>query len=126
MRSFRAFLFFSPRGEISTTRGEEKVVRMNNTNVTKGKLVRIVAFLTREEIDFIDKLAKDALFSTGHKLSRTDIVRALIDATKVKDINAEDIHSKSELEHRLLAIMKMSLPQTLYNLKKERTNHGNH
>lgn len=93
---------------------------MKNTNDSKQKMGRIVAFLTREEIDFIDKLAKDALFSTGHKLSRTDIVRAFVDAVKVKDINAEGIHSKTELEQRLLSIMRMSLPQALYNLKKER------
>lgn len=95
-------------------------------NDTKREMSRIVAFLTRDEIDFIDKLAKDALFSTGHKLSRTDIVRAFIDAVKVKDINAEGIHSKSELEHRLLAAMKLSLPQTLYNLRKEESSHDSH
>lgn len=95
-------------------------------NNTKPEMSRIVAFLTRDEIDFLDKLAKDALFSTGHKLSRTDIVRALIDAIKIKDINADGVHSKSELEHRLLSMMKMSLPQTLYDLKKEKNSHDNH
>lgn len=93
---------------------------MKNTNGNRRKMGRIVAFLTREEIDFLDKLAKDALFSTGHKLSRTDIVRAFVDAVKVKEINADGIHSKAELEQRLLLIMKMSLPQALYNLKKEK------
>ena len=86
-------------------------------NAGKG---RIVAFLTRDEIDFIDKLAKDALFSTGHKLSRTDIIRAIIDAIKVKDISGEGIHSKSELENRLLAIMRMTLPQAFHELKERK------
>ena len=82
---------------------------------------RVVAFLTREEIDFIDKLSKDALFSTGHKLTRTDIIRALIDAIKIRDIDVRGVHSKSELERKLLLLMSMTLPQSLYNLKKEKS-----
>ncbi|NQT95953.1 MAG: hypothetical protein HQ572_05825 [Candidatus Omnitrophica bacterium] len=85
---------------------------------------RIIAFLTREEIDFIDKLSKDALFSTGHKLSRSDVVRALIDAIKIKEVNGEGVNSKSDLERKLLAIMNLTLPDTLYNIKKEKENQG--
>ena len=55
--------------------------RDNGAGDNKG---RIVAFLTRTEIDFIDKLAKDAMFSTGHKLSRTDIISALVDTVMDK------------------------------------------
>ena len=81
---------------------------------------RIVAFLTREEIDFIDKIAKDALFSTGHKLSRTEIIRAFIDAVKIKDVSGDGVHSKDDLERRLLAIMNMTLPHTLSKLKEKK------
>jgi len=94
---------------------------MKKTNENGNQVGRIVAFLTRDEIDFIDRLAKDALFSTGHKLSRTDIIRALIDAVKVKEINAEGIHSKGELETRLLTLMSMTLPQAFISLKKQKT-----
>ena len=86
---------------------------------------RIVAFLTRGEIDFIDKLSKDALFSTGHRLSRTEIIRAFIDALKRKDINAEGVHSRSELEHRLLLLMKATLIQTSREIKSQRREHEN-
>lgn len=85
-----------------------------------SKKGRIVAFLTRDEIDFIDKLSKDALFSTGHKLSRTEIIRAFIDALKRKDINAEGVHSKSELEERLMLLMETTLAQTASEFKKKR------
>ncbi len=87
---------------------------------------RIVAFLTRDEIDFIYKLSKDALFSTGRRLSRTEIIRAFIDALKRKNINAEGVHSRSELEHRLLLLMKAALTQTAYELKRQRYENENH
>ena len=91
-------------------------MKKDDQNIREG---RIVAFLTRDEIDFIDKLAKDALFSTGHKLTRTEIIGALIDAVKIKNISAEGVHSKSELEKRLLLLMKATLPQTGSDLKKD-------
>ena len=95
---------------------------MKNTTGSRGKRGRIVAFLTRDEIDFIDKLSKDALFSTGRKLSRTDIIRAFVDAVKVQDISAEGIHSKTELEEKLLHLMKTALPHAAEELKRERGN----
>ena len=80
---------------------------------------RIVAFLTRAEVDFIDSLAKDALFSTGHKLSRTDIIRAMIDAITIKYVDGKGISSKSGLERRLLSLMNMTLPGSLSEIKKQ-------
>jgi hypothetical protein len=98
-------------------------MKRSNSSIQKG---RIVAFLSREEIDFIDKLSKDALFSTGHKLTRTDIVQALVDAARACDINGEGIHSKPELERKLLALMNVTLPQAFYNLKKGRNSNESH
>ncbi len=81
---------------------------------------RVVALLTRDEIDFIDRLSKDALFSTGHKLSRTDIIRAFIDVVKTNDINGDDVHSKSDLEKKLLSVMKIPVTGPLHKLKMKR------
>ncbi len=81
----------------------EKVIKMKDITGTNEK-VKIATFLTRDELDFLDKLSKDARFSTGHKLTRTDIVRALIDVFKTTSINTKGISSKSELEDRLLAL----------------------
>ncbi len=91
--------------------------KQNPQDKSKG---RVVALLTREEIDFIDRISKDALFSTGHKLSRTDVIRALIDAVKLKEINGEGVHSKAELEKKLSCLMKVSLPWPLYKDKPKR------
>jgi len=83
---------------------------------------RLIAFLTREEIDFIDKLSKDALFSTGHKLSRTDVIRALIDAISTSKVTAEGVCSKADLEKKLLSIMDKTLQETSSSLRKEKEN----
>ena len=40
---------------------------------------RVITMLGRQEMDYLDKLGKDALFTTGHKLSYNDILRGLID-----------------------------------------------
>jgi len=81
---------------------------------------RLIAFLTREEIDFIDKLSKDALFSTGHKLSRTDVIRALIDAVSTSKVSADGVCSKKDLEKKLLLLMDKTLKETSSELKKEK------
>lgn len=48
------------------------------TRIFKDK-VRTVAFLSREQIDFMDKLGKDAMFHRGYKLSRAQILAELVD-----------------------------------------------
>lgn len=60
---------------------------------------RLVAKISREEMDFIDKISKDALFSTGHKLSRADIISAIIDAIAEMPVTGKNIHSKEELRN---------------------------
>ena len=79
---------------------------MKTTKKANGKKVRTVAFLTREELDFVDKLSKDARFSTGHKLSYSDILRALINAFKNTNIDSKGVKSSKELEQRLTEMIK--------------------
>jgi hypothetical protein len=40
---------------------------------------RVVTFLNRDEVDFLDKIGKDALFSTGLKVSRAKLISWLVD-----------------------------------------------
>ena len=63
---------------------------------------RVITMLGRPEIDFLDKLGKDALFSTGHKLSYNDILRGLIDFAMEAGISGERIDSAGTLKMRLL------------------------
>jgi len=56
----------------------------------------------REELEFIEKLGMDALFSTNSKLSRVDIMAALVDAAMALGISAEGVKNKKELAQRIL------------------------
>ncbi len=66
----------------------------------------MVAFLKRDEVDFLDKLGKDALFSTGLKLSRTKLIAWLIDFAQKLNINGKGIKSENDLEKRIINILK--------------------
>ena len=78
--------------------------KMKN-NKAQEKNQRVVTFLNREEMDFLDKLGKDALFSTGLKLSRTKLIAWLIDFFKKSNLNGEGIKSEKDLENRILEVL---------------------
>lgn len=67
----------------------------------KQLLSRVITFLTREELDFIDKISKDSLFSTGIKLPRTKIIEAMVEVCMKAGINGEEVRSKEELMNRI-------------------------
>ncbi|MBN1914008.1 MAG: hypothetical protein JW788_06380 [Candidatus Omnitrophica bacterium] len=66
---------------------------------------RVVTFLNRQEVDFLDKLGKDALFSTGLKLSRAKIIEWLVDFTKKLNINGDYIKSEKDFDDRILKVL---------------------
>lgn len=63
---------------------------------------RVITMLDRQELDFLDKLGKDALFSTGHKLSYNEILRALIDFSMEIGLTGEKIDSRESLKERIM------------------------
>ncbi len=71
---------------------------------------RVVTFLNRNEVDFLDKIGKDALFSTGIKLSRAKLIAWLVYLMKKLNISGENIKSEKEFEERILNELKNSLP----------------
>ena len=72
-------------------------------------LQRVVTFLNRYEVDYLDKLGKDALFSTGVKVSRAKLIAWLIDFTEHLKINGEGIKSKRDFENRILEVLGQNL-----------------
>jgi hypothetical protein len=63
---------------------------------------RVITMLDRKELEFMDKLGKDALFSTGHKLSYNEILKALIDFAMDIGLCAEKVDSLGALKARIL------------------------
>ncbi|MBI1952584.1 MAG: hypothetical protein HYS41_00465 [Candidatus Omnitrophica bacterium] len=72
---------------------------------------RVVTFLDRAQVDFLDKLGKDALFSTGVKFPRTRVISALIDLLRKANVSGEGLRSDQELEERLIRKLRSSTPE---------------
>ena len=69
---------------------------MKENGIKKTK-ARLIAMISRQDMDFIDKVGKDALFSTGKKLSRAEVVSAILSAVAQLPIHGTNIHSETEL-----------------------------
>jgi hypothetical protein len=63
---------------------------------------RVITLLDRRELDFLDKLAKDALFSTVHKLSYNEILRSLIDFMIEIGLSAQGVDCEKAFRERIL------------------------
>lgn len=85
---------------------------------------RVVTFLNREEVDFLDKLGKDALFSTGLKLSRAKLIAWLVDFIKELNINGEDIESEKDFEDKIMEVMGKKEESSLPTMKGSSTDSG--
>ena len=67
---------------------------------------RVVTFLNRDEVDYLDKLGKDALFSSGAKLSRAKLIAWLVDILKGLNISGENLKSEKDLEEKIIEMVK--------------------
>lgn len=70
---------------------------------------RVIALLGREQVDFLDRLGKDALFSTGTKLSRTKIISSVVDLLMGLHINGKGVRTEEEFEEKVKAALKENL-----------------
>ncbi|MDD4899364.1 MAG: hypothetical protein PHT31_05555 [Candidatus Omnitrophica bacterium] len=63
---------------------------------------RVITMLDRQELDFLDKLGKDALFSTGHKLSYNEILRGLIEFSREIGLSGNAVDSEKKLKEKII------------------------
>ncbi len=69
---------------------------------------RVVTFLTREELDFLDKLEKDMMFSTGRHISRSQIIQDMAGLLTETQMDASGVKDDGELRSRIMqAIAKL-------------------
>ena len=71
-----------------------------------GNAHRVITFLTRDELDFLDKLGKDALFSAGCKLSRSKIISAMVNVIRKLNIDGQGVSSRKELENKIVNTLR--------------------
>jgi len=80
---------------------------MNNGPSNHRAAHRVIALLNREQVDYLDKLGKDAQFSSGTKLSRTQILAAMVNALKRLHLTGEGISTTEQFEQHIVdAIMQ--------------------
>ena len=63
---------------------------------------RVIAIMNREDIDYLDKIGKDSLFTTGIKLSRIKILRAMVEAMKELGVNGKNVKTEEKLKNDIL------------------------
>jgi hypothetical protein len=63
---------------------------------------RVITMLDRSELEYLDKLGKDALFSCGHKLSYSEILKWLVDLAHEVGLTGENINSKDKLIEKIM------------------------
>jgi hypothetical protein len=63
---------------------------------------RVIASLNREQVDFLDKIGKDAQFSSGVKLSRTQILAAMVNVMRCLELSGEGVKNIDEFEQQIL------------------------
>jgi len=62
---------------------------------------RVVTFLNRPEIDFLDKMEKDMMFSTGKHISRSQILQDMAELLAKTKIDAAGVKDNLELKQRI-------------------------
>jgi hypothetical protein len=66
---------------------------------------RVIASLNREQVDYLDKIGKDAQFSSGLKLSRTQILAAMVNVLKRLNLTGEGVGTAAQFEQRIVDAM---------------------
>lgn len=66
---------------------------------------RVIASLNRDQVDYLDKIGKDAQFSSGVKLSRTQVLAAMVNAMKRLSLTGEGVTTAKQFEERIIDAM---------------------
>ena len=66
---------------------------------------RVIASLNRQQVDYLDRIGKDAQFSSGIKLSRTQILAAMVNALKRLNLTGEGVTTAEQFEQRIVDAM---------------------
>lgn len=67
---------------------------------------RVVTFLNRQELEFLDKMERDMMFSGSAHISRSKILEDLVDVLSRTQISAAGIKDNQELEARIIAAIR--------------------
>lgn len=64
-------------------------------NKTKEKILhKVVTFLNREELDFVDAITKDIYFAKGKNISRSGVIKSIIELMLLAKEGEEEIYEE--------------------------------
>lgn len=72
---------------------------------------RVVTFLDRDQVDWLDRIGKDALFSTGAKFPRTRIIAGLIDFLRWTNVSGQGVQTEREFQNRLVVACRKAMTE---------------
>lgn len=94
-----------------------KEINNDNGGLKAG---RVVVNLTREELEFIDNIGRDALYTTGKRLTNNRIIRAFISVMREIKLKGDGLYNAEELKNRILVKLKIKKNKRAhYRFKKE-------
>lgn len=94
----------------------------NNKGNGGLKAGRVVVNLTREDLEFIDNIGRDALFTTGKRLTNNKIICAFVSVMKEIKIKGDSLYNTEELKNRILVKLRIKKELRTYpRFKKEVT-----
>ncbi len=77
----------------------------SHNDVSNFHARRVIASLTRDQVDYLDKIGKDAQFSAGNKLSRTQILAAMVNVLRRLNLTGKGVTTAEQFEQRILDAM---------------------
>lgn len=81
------------------------IQKSNHNSSLYARAHRVIASLNREQVDFLDKIGKDALFTAGVKLSRTEILAAMVNVLKRFKLTGDGVKTAEQFEQRIVEAM---------------------
>ena len=75
---------------------------------------RVVVNLNRDEFEFIDRIGRDALFTTGKRLTNNKILQVFVDVMKDLAIDGSGVSTCKELRERLRVALGMKVDCRTY------------
>ena len=80
---------------------------------------RTIALLDRQEMEYLDKLGKESMFSIGRKLTYSDILKALVDLARELGISGENVDSPETLKKIFYELSRRKLDKEFEAMAKK-------
>ena len=96
----------TPKAKAATKVKTDGKRRPGRPPVHEDKWTKVTAVLFNRQIAYLDRLGADIRVHTGAAVSRTQLIRALIDALETSGLDVKGIQSEAELRNLVTEKLK--------------------